>query len=279
MFLRVFLRQKIPMNRIVMLSIAFGGTVLSGVLSSAPLPAQVVAPPSAAQPASHPPTPPPPTEEQQLQHMQAQLADWANLNRYRAENAALPPVAANEQRVVFYGDSITDAWGRHAGTFFPGKPYVNRGISGQTTPQMLVRFQQDVVHLHPSVVVILAGTNDVAGNTGPSTPEMIEDNFVSMAAIARQSGIKMVIASILPAYAYPWKPGVQPAGEIRDVNRWLKDFCASQGMVYLDYYSAMTDERGGMRPGLSSDGVHPTAQGYDIMAPLAESAITQALQK
>jgi lysophospholipase L1-like esterase len=259
--------------------------MLCAVLLCVPtLPAQIVAPPAAQQPASkpataQPQTPEQQTQEQQIQHMQAQLADWPNLDRYRTENAALPPVAANEQRVVFYGDSITDAWGRRAGTFFPGKPYVNRGISGQTTPQMLVRFQQDVIHLHPAVVVILAGTNDIAGNTGPSTPEMIEDNFVSMAAIAKENGIEMVIASILPAYAYPWKPGVQPAQEIRDVNRWLKDFCAQQELVYLDYYTKMADERGGMRPGLSSDGVHPTAQGYDLMAPLAENAIAQALQK
>src|ERR1700719_1151707 len=150
--------------------------------------------------------------------------DWPDLGRYRAENEALAPPAPNVQRVVFFGDSITDAWGRSetTGVFFPGKPYVNRGISGQTTPQMLVRFQQDVVHLHPAAVVILAGTNDIAGNTGPETPEMIEDNFVSMAAIAKQSGIRLVIASILPAFAYPWKPGIQPADQIRALNACLK---------------------------------------------------------
>jgi lysophospholipase L1-like esterase len=152
--------------------------------------------------------------------MQAQLDDWPNLARYRAENEALPPVSNRERRVVFFGDSITDAWGRsqQTGVFFPGKPYVNRGISGQTTPQMLVRFQQDVVHLHPAAVVILAGTNDIAGNTGPSTDQMIEDNFTSMADIAKHSGIKLVLASITPAYAYPWKPGV-PGGT---------DSCAQQ---------------------------------------------------
>jgi lysophospholipase L1-like esterase len=213
----------------------------------------------------------------QIQHLQSQLADWAQLDRYRADDAALPLPAPGEQRVVFYGDSITDAWG-HGADFFPGKPYVNRGISGQTTPQMLVRFQQDVVHLKPAVVVILAGTNDVAGNTGPETPEMIEDNFVSMAAIAKQSGIRLVIASILPAYAYPWKPALQPADEIRSLNEWLKDFCGRDGDVYLDYYSAMADERGGMKPGLSKDGVHPTPQGYAIMTPLAEKAVALALQ-
>ena len=217
----------------------------------------------------------------QLQHMRAQLQDWAALDRYRAENTALPPVSRGEQRVVFYGDSITDGWGRRAGTgpFFPGKPYVNRGISGQTTPQMLVRFQQDVVHLHPAVVVILAGTNDIAGNTGPSTPQMMEDNFTSMAWIAQQSGVKVVLASITPAYAYPWKPGVEPAAEIREVNQWLRDLCVSNGYTYLDYYSSMSDDKGTMLPGYSFDGVHPTEKGYAVMAPLAESAIARALQK
>ncbi len=205
--------------------------------------------------------------------------DWPNLARYRAENEALPPPGGGEKRVVFFGDSITDGWGRSVGEFFPGKPYVNRGISGQTTPQMLLRFQQDVVHLHPAVVVILAGTNDIAGNTGPTTNQMVEDNFASMADIARQNGIKVVLASILPAYAYRWKPEIQPVQRIRELNAWLKEFCAKQKCVYLDYYSSMSDEKGAMLPGLSSDGVHPTAQGYAVMAPLAEKAIAHALGK
>ncbi len=209
----------------------------------------------------------------------APTEDWPNLGRYRAENEALPPAKDGENRVVFFGDSITDGWGRSVGVFFPGKPYVNRGISGQTTPQMLLRFQQDVVHLRPAVVVILAGTNDVAGNTGPATNQMIEDNFASMADIAKQSGIKLVLASILPAYSYPWKPSIQPVGRIRELNKWLKAFCANHGCVYLDYYSSMADEKGAMLPGLASDGVHPTAQGYTVMAPLAEKAIAQALGK
>jgi len=205
--------------------------------------------------------------------------DWPNLGRYRAENEALPPPSAGEKRVVFFGDSITDAWGRSVGEFFPGKPYVNRGISGQTTPQMLIRFQQDVVHLRPAAVVILAGTNDIAGNTGPTTNQMVEDNFTSMADIAKQSGIKLVLASILPAYSYPWKPSIQPVERIRELNAWLKEFCEKHKCVYLDYYSAMADEKGAMLPGLASDGVHPTAQGYAVMAPLAEKAITHALSK
>jgi lysophospholipase L1-like esterase len=205
--------------------------------------------------------------------------DWPDLARYRADNEALPPAAPDVQRVVFFGDSITDAWGRSetTGVFFPGKPYVNRGISGQTTPQMLVRFQQDVVHLHPAAVVILAGTNDIAGNTGPSTQQMIEDNYTSMAEIAKQNGIKVVFASITPAFAYPWKPGIQPVERIRELNKWLQDFCSANGCVYLDYYGAMADAQGAMLPGLSSDGVHPTAKGYAVMAPLAEHAIAQAL--
>lgn len=236
----------------------------TALLFSLPLAAQI--PPAAA--------PCPQTKE--VQQMEAKLSDWAQLDRYRTANAALAAPAPGVKRVVFYGDSITDNWD-HVVDFFPGKPYLNRGISGQTTPQMLVRFQQDVVHLHPAVVVILAGTNDIAGNTGPSTPEMIEDNFKSMAAIAKANGIKVVLASITPAAAYPWKPGVKPAEEIRALNAWLREFCSRDGDIYLDYYDSMADADGGMKPGLSFDGVHPTAKGYSIMAPLAEKAIAEAL--
>ena len=216
-----------------------------------------------------------------LAKAEAKLNDWPQLKRYAADNAALPPPDPAQPRVVFYGDSITDSWGRQpdTGDFFPGKPYINRGISGQTTPQILVRFQQDVVHLHPAAVLILAGTNDIAGNTGPSTPQMMEDNYISMADIARASGIKVILASITPAYNYPWKPGVDPVPTIREVNAWLKDYCTKQGLTYLDYYSAMSDEKGAMKPGLAKDGVHPTAQGYAIMGPLAEAAIAKALPK
>ena len=218
--------------------------------------------------------------QQYITMLQGKDVDWPQLKRYQAENAALPAPDPAQPRVVFYGDSITDGWGRQpdTGDFFPGKPYINRGISGQTTPQMLVRFQQDVVHLHPAAVLILAGTNDIAGNTGPSTPQMIEDNFVSMTGIARASGIKVILASITPAYNYPWKPGIDPVPTIRELNAWLKDYCAKQGLTYLDYYSAMSDEKGAMKPGLAKDGVHPTAQGYAIMGPLAEAAIAKALK-
>ena len=160
------------------------------------------APPSQTE--ALPPTP------KQIAHMEEMLQDWPDLDRYRAANAALPPPAPGENRVVFMGDSITDAWGRSTGIFFPGEPYVNRGISGQTTPQMLIRFWPDVIALQPRVVVILAGTNDVAGNTGPSTPEMIQDNFMAMADLATANGIRVVLASILPAADYPWRPGIDP---------------------------------------------------------------------
>ena len=220
-------------------------------------------------------------DQKKIAQMQGQLNDWAGLGRYRAADAALPPPAPGEQRVVFMGDSITDIWGRlpNRGKFFPGKPYINRGISGQTTPQMLIRFQQDVVALHPAAVLILAGTNDIAGNTGPSTPKMIEDNYTSMADIASASGIKVILASITPAYAYPWRAGVQPVAEIREVNAWIKQFCAAHNYTYLDYYDSMADAKGAMLPGYSSDGVHPTTKGFSVMAPLAEQAIAKALGK
>jgi lysophospholipase L1-like esterase len=175
------------------------------------------------------------------------------------------------------GDSITDGWGRSA-PFFPGKPYVNRGISGQTTPQMLLRFRQDVVALEPAAVVILAGTNDIAGNTGPSTLEMIQDNFKSMVEIARANGIAVVLASILPASDYPWKPGLDPGPKIAAVNKWMQAYAATNGLVYLDYYSAMVNDKLGLSPELAKDGVHPTPAGYAIMAPLAEKAIADALK-
>lgn len=203
--------------------------------------------------------------------------DWASLARYREANAQLGPPAPGEQRVVFYGNSITDAWARYFETMFPGKPYVGRGISGQTTPQMLVRFRQDVIALDPAVVVILAGTNDIAGNTGPSTQAMIEDNLISMVELARANGIRVVLSSVLPAFDYPWRPGLEPAGKIVALNRWMREYAAEHDIVYLDYHSAMADERQGLPPALSGDGVHPNEAGYRVMAPLAERAIADAL--
>ncbi|HKN58436.1 MAG TPA: SGNH/GDSL hydrolase family protein [Gemmatimonadaceae bacterium] len=205
-------------------------------------------------------------------------ADWANLAKYRDANSRLAPPTSNENRVVFMGNSITEGWQQYFATMFAGKPYINRGIGGQTTPQMLVRFRPDVVALKPKVVVILAGTNDIAGNTGPSTLEMIEDNLASMAEIASSNGIKVVLSSVLPVFDYPWKPGLEPAPKIIALNKWMKDYAATHGAIYLDYHSAMSDERGGMRTGLASDGVHPNEAGYRVMAPLADQAIEKALR-
>jgi lysophospholipase L1-like esterase len=204
--------------------------------------------------------------------------DWAYLERYRQANAALPAPVSGQDRVVFYGNSITEGWARYFDKEFPGKPYIGRGISGQTTPQMLVRFRQDVVALHPAVVVILAGTNDIAGNTGPSTLEMIEDNFASMTEIAKANHIRVVLSSVLPVYDYPWRPGLQPVPKIAALNSWLRGYAESHGAVYLDYFSSLADERQGMKSTLASDGVHPTEAGYEVMAPLAERAIADALR-
>lgn len=221
---------------------------------------------SAAAPAAKPATDP-------CEAMRKKLDDWAQLGRYGDADASLP--AAEPGRVVFYGDSITDAWTRNGGKFFPGKPYVNRGISGQTTEQMVVRFRQDVIDLHPEAVVILAGTNDIAGNTGPETPGMIEDNFRSMVDLAKANGIRVVLASVLPASGYPWKRSAgDPAEKIKSLNDWLKGYAAAQKVTYLDYYSAMAGPDGGMKPGISIDGVHPNAAGYAIMEPLAEAALS-----
>jgi lysophospholipase L1-like esterase len=207
-------------------------------------------------------------------------ADWPNLQRYAKANSELPPPAPNEDRVVFMGNSIFDFWAARFATTFPGKPYIGRGISGQTTPQMLVRFRQDVIGLKPKVVVILAGTNDIAGNTGPSTLEMIENNLASMVDLAKANGIRVVLASVLPAYVYPWRQSVEhPAQTIVALNAWMKDYADRSGVVYLDYHSAMADERMGMKSDLSGDGVHPNEAGYGVMAPLTEAAIREALRR
>lgn len=208
------------------------------------------------------------------------LMDWPDITRYRDENARMAAPTMNEARVVFMGDSITDGWGRQYGSFFPGKPYVNRGISGQTTPQMLVRFRSDVIALKPKVVVILAGTNDIAGNTGPMTMEQIEDNFVSMVELAKANGIRVVLSSVMPVSDdfQVWTDR-RPLDKIIELNAWLKAYAAKNGFVYLDYYSAMLDGRKMFKHELTYDGLHPNAAGYDVMGPLAEKAIALALRK
>jgi len=204
--------------------------------------------------------------------------EWAYLSKYHDANVQLGPPAGGEQRVVFLGDSITEGWGPADGKFFAGRAFVNRGIGGQTTSQMLVRFRQDVIDLKPAAVVILGGTNDIAENGGITTLEAIEQNLQSMVELARVNGIRIVLSSVLPATGYPWRPGIQPADKISELNRWIASFCARNGLVYLDYYSPMVDDRRGLRPELSTDGVHPNGAGYAVMEPLAESAVQKVLK-
>jgi lysophospholipase L1-like esterase len=207
------------------------------------------------------------------------LKDWPNLNRYREENTRIGLPTENENRIVFMGNSITEGWLKICPAFFSGKPYINRGISGQTTPQMLVRFRQDVVNLKPKVVVILAGTNDIAENTGPSTLEMIEDNILSMAEIAKANDIKVILCSVLPAYDYPWKPGLNPAEKIVKLNKWVKNYSDNNHIIYVDYFTPMADERNGLNKKYSEDGVHPNKAGYEVMAPIVEKGIVETLDK
>ena len=205
--------------------------------------------------------------------------DFGELTRYREANAALVPPGAGEKRVIFVGDSITDYW--KLTDYFPRKAYINRGIDGQTTPQMLVRFRQDVIDLHPKVVVMLAGTNDIAGVTGRTSNEEIESNYASMAELARVHGIRMVFASVLSVYNYTHDAeesfALRPRERILGLNKWLKDYCAKNHLVYLDYFNVLVDEHGMLKRDLSDDGLHPNDAGYKIMAPLAEKAIRTAL--
>lgn len=209
--------------------------------------------------------------------MQSRLRDWPELAKYREDDTKLGPPAKGESRVVFLGDSITELWS--LSDSFLGKPYVNRGISGQTTPQILLRFRQDVIALRPEVVVILAGTNDIAENTGPITLAAIEDNLTSMVDLAKRNGIRVVLASLLPALQYPWRADIRPVEKIRALNDWMKDYAAKEGLVFLDYHSAMANDKRGLKTELSEDGVHPNQAGYAVMAPLAEKAIGAALSK
>jgi len=207
------------------------------------------------------------------------MDDFGQMARYREANSQLKPTAATENRVVFFGDSITDMWKLEE--YFPGKPYINRGISGQTTPQMLVRFRQDVIDLQPKVLVILAGTNDIAGNTGPMRREDIEENYASMAELARVHNVRVVFASVLPVHNYTPESKEffeqRHPHEILELNSWLEDYSAANGLVYLDYFDRMVDDTGLLKRELADDGLHPNKAGYTIMAPLAVAAIEKAL--
>jgi lysophospholipase L1-like esterase len=220
-----------------------------------------------------------------LMRSDSRLRDWPALARYREANKLLLSAPRDKARVVFMGDSITDAWPNPKyGEFFVGKPYVGRGISGQTTPQMLIRFRPDVIDLKPAVVVILAGTNDIAGNTGPISNDEIQSNLMSMSELAKANGIRVVLSSILPVSAYHTTPTgtpqttLRPMDRIRAINDWMKKYAAAERHVYLDYFSATVDDKGLLREELSADDLHPNAKGYAVMGPLAEAAILQALR-
>jgi lysophospholipase L1-like esterase len=235
-----------------------------------------------AQPPAIPSTGSPGLDQYRASRIAMFTDDYGQLQRYRDANAVLKPPAPDENRAVFFGDSITDIW--HLDEYFPGKPYINRGIGGQTTPQMLVRFRQDVIDLHPKVVVILAGTNDIAGNTGPMRLEDIEDDYASLADLARANGIKLVYSSVLPVHNYTDRSkdffAQRSPEKILALNQWLKSYCgeALHACAYLDYFSAMVDDKGLLKKDLADDGLHPNAAGYKIMAPMAEAAIEKALK-
>lgn len=209
---------------------------------------------------------------------QSQAQDWPNFGQFRSENQSLQPKKAGDHRIVFMGNSITIGWLDARPDFFKGKPYINRGISGQTTPQMLVRFRADVVDIDADLVVILAGTNDIAENTGPTTLEMILDNFKSMTEIAQANGIKVILCSVLPAFDYPWRPGKEPNVKIPKLNSMIRAYAEKNGVYYLDYFSALDDGNNGIIPEYTSDGVHLTPEGYQIMEPMVEKAIANVLK-
>jgi lysophospholipase L1-like esterase len=277
-----------PLSRVILRNALLIGAALVGLAgparlagqepgnvpeTKAPAPTQAApVAPEAAKPAA------PPVSEYQKAHDEQVLTDFPWLTRFKDADAALGPPAPGEKRVVFMGDSITQGW-KLDGTdgSFPGKPYINRGISGQTTPQILVRFRQDVIALKPSAVVILAGINDIAGNTGPETLEQIEDNLTSMAELATANHIRVVLCSVMPAFDFPWRPGLSPASKVVTLNAWIKKYATDNGYPYVDYHTAMKDLRNGLPATLSKDGVHPLPAGYAIMAPLVEAEIEKAL--
>ena len=204
--------------------------------------------------------------------------DWANLSKYSADNEQLKS-ELSENAVIFMGNSITEGWVNFSPKFFSDNNYIGRGISGQTTPQMLIRFMPDVIDLHPKAVVILAGTNDIAGNTGFSSLKMIADNIKAMAQLATANDIKVILCSVLPVYEYPWRTSVKPIEKILEINNWLMAYAGENGFVYLDYYSEMVDKKKGLKSEFSEDGVHPNKNGYSIMETLVQNAIEKALNQ
>jgi lysophospholipase L1-like esterase len=283
------------MKRCVLTAALVFASLAAGIATPvAQAPAPTTQPPAGA--ASQAPVPPPAapastcpemaTALTALMRSDARLADWPALARYRDANRTVQPPAPNEQRVVFMGDSITDAWQQpRYGGFFPGKPYIDRGISGQTTPQMVLRFRRDVIDLKPKAVAILAGTNDIASNTGPTSNEDIQGYLATMSELAHANKIAVVFASVTPVSEYHTatpravpQTTARPMARILAINSWMKAYAASHGDTYLDYFSAMTDQAGLMRAELTEDDLHPNAKGYAIMAPLAEAAIASALK-
>lgn len=210
---------------------------------------------------------------------QESATEFANFDRYAAQNAALAPVKATEDRVVFMGNSITEGWINARPAFFETNPYIDRGISGQTTSQMLLRFRRDVIDLNPKVVVFLAGINDIAENTGPIALEDVFGNIISMVELAQANDIKPVICSVLPANNFPWRPSIKPAEKVIELNKLLKQYAEKNELVYVDYFAAMVNDQNGLSPELAHDGVHPTVKGYAIMEPLVKEGIQKALKK
>jgi acyl-CoA thioesterase I len=270
-------------NRPILRKAIFFVAALAGIPASTLLQAQqpAVSPDTEAPPAQQAAptlvTHPPQYYVWKKAHDAQLLVDFGGLGRFREANATLAAPKPGEQRVVFMGDSITEDWKLEDS--FPGKLYINRGISGQTSPQMLVRFRQDVIDQKPKAVIILTGTNDIMENTGPMTVEQSGESIASMTDLATANKIQVVLCSVLPSSEFAWSPGMKPALKIEELNAWIKQYAAEKGYVYVDYYSAMKDEHGGLPPALSDDGVHPLLAGYAIMAPLAQAGIEKALKR
>jgi len=245
-----------------------------------PCPPPLVPPPELAMAMRNPQQPPPPAVVNFLRETETRAqADWANLCRYAPDNEAFGARGAHLPIAVFLGDSITEGWAREDGSFFTSNRIVGRGISGQVSGQNLLRFRQDVVDLHPKVVQILIGTNDIAGNAGPTTYTNIERNLTSMVQLARASGIRVVLGTVTPASEYPWRHGMQPAMKIEHLNVWIRDYARKHNLVVADYHRALEDGKGGFRSEWTSDGVHPNRAGYMVMEPVALAALAAALQR